>query len=66
MKILVMDGAGFIRSELVRYLKNERGHQVLNLNKLIYAGNLDSLNSVSGHPYYEFIQGDICDRELIN
>ena len=65
MKILVTGGAGFIGSDLVRYLINEKGHQVLNLDKLTYAGNLDSLNSVSDHSHYKFIQGDICDRELI-
>ena len=63
---LITGGAGFIGSSLVRFLINETNHQVLNLDKLTYAGNLKTLLSVDKNSRYEFIQGDICDRELLN
>ena len=65
MKFLVTGGAGFIGSSLIRFLINETNHQVLNLDKLTYAGNLYTLLSVNKNSRYEFIQGDICNRELI-
>lgn len=64
--ILVTGGAGFIGSALIRFLINETSHTVINLDKLTYAGNLESLASISTHRRYQFIQGDICDRELID
>jgi dTDP-glucose 4,6-dehydratase len=60
MKILVTGGAGFIGSNLVRLLIG-RGHCVLNLDKLTYAGNLDSLRDITAAPNYRFLQADICD-----
>lgn len=66
MRFLITGGAGFIGSSLVRFLINETNHQVLNLDKLTYAGNLKTLLSVDKNSRYEFIQGDICDRDLIN
>src|SRR5262245_21674027 len=60
MKILVTGGAGFIGSNLVRLLLS-RGHQVLNVDKLTYAGNPSSLNDVAGNPDYRFLKADICD-----
>lgn len=60
-KILVTGGAGFIGSAVVRYLINDTGHSVVNLDKLTYAGNLESLFSVSNSPRYAFEQVDICD-----
>ena len=66
MKILVTGGAGFIGSALVRHLIKNTSHQVLNLDKLTYAGNLASLKEVSSSKRYSFVQGDICDRELLD
>ncbi|RJF89459.1 dTDP-glucose 4,6-dehydratase [Oleomonas cavernae] len=66
MKILVTGGAGFIGSGLVRHIIAERAHdQVLNLDKLTYAGTLTSLHGVEGNPRYRFVQGDIGDRALL-
>jgi dTDP-glucose 4,6-dehydratase len=65
MKILVTGGAGFIGSALIRYLITETDNEVINLDKLTYAGNLDSLAEVSGSSRYHFAQADICDREAL-
>jgi dTDP-glucose 4,6-dehydratase len=64
--ILITGGAGFIGGCLVRQLIAEGQVRVVNLDKLTYAGNLDSLASVSDHPNYHFVEGDICDRELVD
>lgn len=61
MRVLVTGGAGFIGSALVRYLVNEIGANVLNVDKLTYAGNLDSLKLISSAPNYRFLKADICD-----
>ena len=63
MKIIVTGGAGFIGSAVVRALIADSDWQVINLDKLTYAGNLDSLNSVSGNPRYSFAHLDICDAQ---
>lgn len=60
-RILVTGGAGFIGSAVVRRLTG-RGYRVVNVDKLTYSGNLDSLRDVAGQPNYRFVQGDICDR----
>lgn len=65
MRILVTGGAGFIGSAMVRHLIANTEHQVLNLDKLTYAGNLASLGPVAGHPRYRFVQADICDAEAV-
>jgi dTDP-glucose 4,6-dehydratase len=63
MKIIVTGGAGFIGSAVVRALIADTDWQVVNLDKLTYAGNLDSLASVAGNPRYTFAQLDICDAK---
>ena len=66
MKILVTGGAGFIGSAFIRMAIGETGLRVVNLDKLTYAGNLENLAEVDGDARYRFVQGDICDAELVN
>ena len=66
MNIMITGGAGFIGSALVRHLVGQGVHSVLNIDKLTYAGNLDSLRAVAGRPGYRFLQADICDRPAID
>lgn len=65
MRILITGGAGFIGSALIRYLIQHTGHEALNLDKLTYAGNLESLTPVDDNPRYRFVQGDIGDSECV-
>jgi len=61
MRILVTGGAGFIGSALVRHLVRDVGAEVLNIDKLTYAGNLASLKTIENAPNHRFLQADICD-----
>jgi dTDP-glucose 4,6-dehydratase len=67
-RILVTGGAGFIGSAVARHIIRDTPHQVLVVDKLTYAGNLDSLAPVSNDPRYAFARGDVADlpklREL--
>ncbi|MFH1910333.1 MAG: dTDP-glucose 4,6-dehydratase, partial [bacterium] len=65
-KILVTGGAGFIGSNFVLYmLKKYPKLEIVNLDKLTYAGNLENLKTVEKNPKYSFIHGDICDRKTV-
>ncbi|ALN17388.1 dTDP-glucose 4,6-dehydratase [Ectopseudomonas mendocina] len=65
MRILITGGAGFIGSALIRHLIQDTEHEVLNLDKLTYAGNLDSLLEIAENPRYRFVQADIADAERV-
>ena len=65
MKFIVTGGAGFIGSALTRFLIEETNHDVLNIDKLTYAGNLHSVQSVSDNKKYEFLKADVCDRKSL-
>jgi dTDP-glucose 4,6-dehydratase len=67
MKLVVTGGAGFIGSSFVRMaLQQKWAEQVINLDKLTYAGNLENLQPVVDHSGYSFVQADICDSETID
>jgi dTDP-glucose 4,6-dehydratase len=66
MKILVTGGAGFIGSAVIRHLIGATGHKVVNVDKLTYAGNLESLAEVSADPRYAFECIDICERASLD
>ncbi|MGE6454284.1 dTDP-glucose 4,6-dehydratase [Shewanella baltica] len=62
MKILITGGAGFIGSAVIRHIINNASDSVVNIDKLTYAGNLESLASIESNERYLFEQVDICDR----
>jgi dTDP-glucose 4,6-dehydratase len=67
MKFLITGGAGFIGSAFVKLiLGSSRASQLVNLDKLTYAGNLENLLPVASDSRYRFVQGDICDAKLVN
>jgi dTDP-glucose 4,6-dehydratase len=66
MKILVTGGAGFIGSNFIRYvLAARRNYELVNYDKLTYAGNLANLTEVARDPNYRFIKGDVCDATAL-
>jgi dTDP-glucose 4,6-dehydratase len=66
MRIFITGGAGFIGSNFVRYILSlQRGHSVVNYDKLTYAGNLANLEGVAGNSNYLFVKGDICDAAAV-
>ncbi|OGY51896.1 MAG: dTDP-glucose 4,6-dehydratase [Candidatus Buchananbacteria bacterium RIFCSPHIGHO2_02_FULL_45_11b] len=66
MRLLVTGGAGFIGSNFILYwLKNHPQDQIVNLDKLTYAGNLENLKAAEGDPNYKFVLGDICNLDMV-
>lgn len=66
MKFLITGGAGFIGSAVIRHIIQNTNNQILNIDKLTYAGNLESLKLIEQNPNYQFMQIDICDMESIS
>ncbi len=67
MRLLVTGGAGFIGSNFIHYwLKNHFDDEIINFDKLTYAGHLDSLKDLSTNPNYKFIKGDIADEVAVD
>lgn len=67
MKYLVTGGAGFIGSNFILYMLGEHPDcEIVNLDKLTYAGNLENLKSVASHPNYRFVKGDIADPKAVD
>lgn len=67
MKLLVTGGAGFIGSNFILYwMKNHPQDQIVNFDKLTYAGNLENLRDVEKNQNYSFVRGDICDAKVVD
>ena len=65
MNFLITGGAGFIGSAVIRHLIDKTSHSVVNLDKLTYAGNLESLKSIKAINRYVFEKADICDANKV-
>ena len=62
-KALVTGGAGFIGSYLIKYwLRSDPKLSIVNLDKLVYSGDITRLSEIKNHPRYQFVKGDICLR----
>jgi len=67
MKLLITGGAGFIGANFIHYwLKHHSDDQIVNFDKLTYAGNLENLKSIEKNPNYSFIKGDICNLQAVD
>lgn len=67
MKLFVTGGAGFIGSNFIRYLLDKYpDYQIINLDKLTYAGNLDNIKDLKGNRHHTFVKGDICNPKVVN
>lgn len=67
MRLLVTGGAGFIGSNFIRHIiKKYPQYEIINLDKLTYAGNLDNLKDIENNSNYTFVKGDICDRKIVD
>ena len=67
MRLLVTGGCGFIGSNFIlQILKKYPDYNIINLDKLTYAGNKENLKSLEGDSRYKFVQGDVCDKELVD
>jgi dTDP-glucose 4,6-dehydratase len=66
MRLLVTGGAGFIGANFIQYwIKTHPDDEIINLDALTYAGNLENLTSIASHPGYRFVHGSICDADLV-
>ena len=66
MRFLITGGAGFIGSNFIRYLiKKNPNDDIVNLDKLTYAGNLDNLKDIENNKNYRFVRGDICNKNIV-
>ena len=66
MKVLITGGAGFIGGNFVHHMVNKYpDYEIVNLDLLTYAGNLETCKPVEGKPNYKFVRGDIADRQFI-
>ncbi len=67
MRLLVTGGAGFIGSNFIRHIFNShKNYEIVNLDKLTYAGNIENLKDIENDKRYKFVKGDICDEKLVD